>query len=408
MYWVAGQNVFRMNSLLVPTKIGELTTFSGHVGIASNSTQMILVDGAFGWIYTYATGTFVKITDVNFPALPSDVAFLDGYFYVSQGNSNIFRQSKLNDGLVWTPTVQGALTTQPDIIVGFGVLHRRLFIFGQKCTEPWYNAGAATGLTIRRDNNLLLPYGCGAVDSIEVDYGRLFFLASQSNGSNQIMMTTGAVPQKISTWQVESSLQGYDDASDAYGFIYKISGMVFYGLSFTKDNQTWIYTVDTDKWSEAEQTEGKRSIIQTHCYFNKTHFIGSYKDGGVYEFSENIYENDGEQIQRLRITQPFYDQRYRKISIDRVEIDCIRGVGTPSGVDSNPILFLSVSIDGGQTYEVNRSEETGKQGQFRHRCIFRKLGSAYDFVFKIQYYNRTKFSLMGASLCYTVQERMGN
>ncbi len=411
LYWIAGQNVFKMNELLVPTKIGELTTFSGHIGIASNSTQLIIVDGAKGYIYTYATGVFQQITDANFPALPTAAVFLDGLFLVSAGGTNLFYQSQLNNGLNWTygsGPATGALTTQPDIIVGMAVLHRRLFIFGSVCTEVWYNAGATTNLAFRRDNNLLLPYGCGAVDSIQVDYGRLFFLASQSNGTNQVMMTTGSIPQKITPWQLEEALQGYSDASDAYGVIFKISGMVFYVFSVTQDNQTWVYNVDTDRWSEAEEVAGKRSIIQTHVYYNGQHLIGSYKDGGIYNFSDSIYDNDGHQIRRLRITQPFYDPRYRKISIDRIELDCIRGVGTPDGDDEYPEIFMAVSIDGGNSYPVQRKVQTGAQGNFRQRAIFRKLGSAYDFVFMIQYYNRTKFSIMGGSLCYTVQDRMGN
>ncbi len=412
LYWVAGQNIFKMDELLVPVIIGTLTTFSGHIGMAFNSTQMIIVDGAFGYIYTYATNVFQQISDPNAPVMPTDAVFLDGFFIVSQGNSNLFFQSKLNDGTVWTNgslPVTGALTTQPDYIVGLAVLHRRLFIFGNTCTEVWYNAGVTTGaLTFRRDNNLLLPYGCGAIDSIQVDYGRLFFLASQSNGTNQVMMTTGSVPQKITPWQLEEALQGYSDASDAYGVIFKISGMVFYVFSVTQDNQTWVYNVDTDRWSEAEETTGMRSIIQTHVYYNGQHLIGSYKDGGIYNFSDNIYDNDGHQIRRFRITQPFYDPRYRKISIDRIELDCIRGVGTPDGDDEYPEIFMAVSTDGGNSFPVQRKVQTGAQGNFRQRAIFRKLGSAYDFVFMIQYYNRTRFSIMGGSLCYTVQDRMGS
>ena len=402
LYWVAGQNVYTITSLFVPVLIGTLTTFNGPVRIAANqSNQIVFVDGSAGYIYNGTT--FTKITATGFPALPIDVVFIDGFFLVAAANSPLVYQSALNDATAtWPGTFK--LNTAPDIVVGLAVLHRRVFVFGNTITEVWYNAGTAP-VAFGRDNNLLFPYGCGALASIVVDYGRLFFLAAQSNGTNQFMMSTGTVPQRITPWFVESAISDYTDPSDCASVIFKISGSVFFVSSFTTDNQTWVYNADFDNWSEAEQTPDNRHIIQTHAYFQQKHLIGSYNDGNIYNFSDDIYANNGQPIRRLRITNPFYDPRYRKISIDRIELDCVRGYGSPIGPDADPQIFLGVSIDGGNSYQIYRPASLGPQGNFRQRAVYSKLDSAYDFVFKIEFFNMVKFALLGGSIRYTVQER---
>lgn len=401
LYWIAGSNVFSISALFVPSLIGTLTTFSGHVGIAANqNNQVIFVDGAAGYIWNGVA--FTKITGGGFPALPIDVVFIDSFFLVAVANSNLIYQSAANNGNSWVGNF--ALNTAPDTVVALAVLHRRVFVFGETVTEVWYNAGTSP-VAFARDNNLLFPYGCGAIGSVKVDYGRLFFLAAQSNGTNQFMMTTGTTPNRITPWYVESSISNYTDPSDCVGLIFKISGSVFYTASFTTDNQTWVYNADFDNWSEAEETPDNRCIMQTHAYYQQQHLIGSYKDGNIYNFSDTIYSNNGEAIRRLRITNPFYDPRYRKISVDRLELDCVRGYGAPLGPDENPQVFLGVSIDGGNSYQVYRPASVGAQGNFRQRAVYSKLDSAYDFVFKIEFYGMIKFAILGGSIRYTVQER---
>jgi len=403
--FVCGNGVFTMNEALVTAQIGTLTTFSGHVGIAANASgQVIFVDGAFGYIYE--NNVFTKITAPAFPALPVSVVFLDGFFYVAKGNSPTFYQSAPNNGNSWDSMNFASITTKPDIIVAMAVLNRRLFIFGKEITETWYNAGRPT-VAVARDNNLILPYGCACADSVEVDYGLMFFMAAQSGGPNQIMMTDGTEPRKVSNPNMENEISNYIKPSDASANLCKFEGQLFYILSFTTDQHTWVYNFNTggDDWAEAEQLPGTRHIMQAHIYFKNKHYIGSYLDGNIYELSDKYYDNDGTTFRRQRVTPRLYDPRYRKITIDRLEVDCLKGNGSAFGEDEEPLLFLYVSTDGGITFKACLSETTGEIGKYSRRVIFRTLGSAYDFVFKFEYFNRTEFALIGAVIKGTVSDR---
>jgi hypothetical protein len=411
IYWVCGDAIFKVGPSLVASQIGTLTTFAGHVGIAANVNQIIFVDGAYGYIYTKATGVFQRITAAGFPPLPVDVAYLDGFFFVAQGNSPTFFQSAANNGLSWDSQAFASLTTKPDIIVALAVLNRRLFVMGTEITEIWYNAGSSP-VTLQRDNNLVLNYGCASADTVEVDYGYLFFMASQSGGPNQVMMTDGTIPKKISNPNMENEISNYTAPSDAFSTLFKLEGQLFYVLSFTTDQHTWLYNVNGSPmdWAEAEETPDTRHIMQTHAYYNNKHYIGSYKDGKIYELSDKYYDNNGKTMRRQRITPRFYDPRYRKISIDRFEVDCLRGLGTAGLPDCNPddadpVLFLYISIDGGYTFSAKQPVSVGEIGKYRRRVIFTKLGSAYDFVFKLEYYNRSEWALIGSAMRGTIEDR---
>lgn len=108
-YHIIGNKFWRIDETgtsLSPTLINAalpLNTSSGYVGIDANTFQIILVDGVRGYIYDTIDQTFVQITDSNFPAIPLDVCYLDGFFVVINGNTNQFQLSTFNQGLVWGP-----------------------------------------------------------------------------------------------------------------------------------------------------------------------------------------------------------------------------------------------------------------------------------------------------------------
>jgi len=119
IYTVFGQSVFRTTgttSLLITTKIGDLTTSGGYVGVDANTYQVIFVDGEEGHIYDTNAGTFVQITDTSFPASPLDTCYLDGFFVVIHGGTNEFQLSSFNQGMVWGGATEHSATFTANIV----------------------------------------------------------------------------------------------------------------------------------------------------------------------------------------------------------------------------------------------------------------------------------------------------
>jgi len=103
-YLVIGASVFRISSGGAVSLLGTLAnTTTGYVGIDANTFQVIFVDGVDGYIWDTTASTFNAITDTSFPDQPIDVTYLDGFFIVANGNTNEFRLSMFNQGMVWGP-----------------------------------------------------------------------------------------------------------------------------------------------------------------------------------------------------------------------------------------------------------------------------------------------------------------
>jgi hypothetical protein len=72
---------------------------------------------------------------------------------------------------------------------------------------------------------------------------------------------------------------------------------------------------------------------------------------------------------------------------------------------ANPVVFLSISKDGGVTYGYRLSENMGAIGQRTFRTVWRKLGvipRGQGFVVKIEFFNEVPFIVLGAAWAYEV------
>lgn len=122
MFVVIGSSVYRIDQTLTVTEINTapLATVIGYVGIDANNgstdghIQIIFVDGINGYIYDVISSVWTQITDPGFPVKPIDVCYLDGFFVVANGDTNLFQLSQLNEGLIWsqnTVTISAADAT---------------------------------------------------------------------------------------------------------------------------------------------------------------------------------------------------------------------------------------------------------------------------------------------------------
>jgi hypothetical protein len=62
LYVVNGGTLWEISANGTLTSRGTLLTTGGRVDITDNGAQMLIVDGTFGYIYTFATNTLAQIT----------------------------------------------------------------------------------------------------------------------------------------------------------------------------------------------------------------------------------------------------------------------------------------------------------------------------------------------------------
>lgn len=428
MYAVCGSTVYRINGALGATPIGTLTTNTTKISItANNGGQLAISDGVKGYTYTIATGVFQEITAPGFPTPPEDIVFLDGFGVVPTGESTKFKISALNDFTVWDPLDFALIQAYPGQDVGVGIVNRRLYFFKVDSTEVWYNAGQ-TDFPFRADRNLLFNFGCLTRNSIVSDFGYLFWLARDKNGVGSVMMTQGAAPVKVSDESVDNAIANLENPSDLDAWIYKDMGHIFYVISWTTDDITFLYDITSNTWSrlvvqpDSDPLDTKcfnktRFPGSCHAYFNGKHYVGSYCSPIIYEMSRAFATVDGTPLVRRRVCRHFFDQSYRMIQVNSMQLDMEMGLGTvlpvtepwdepESDPNQNPQVYLRISRDGGNVYGNRAPAPIGKVGNKRCRALWRKKGIARDLVAEFSIYAPiAPVILLGGSINYEVLQK---
>jgi len=452
-YHVVGDRVYRQVGIAAPIQIGTLTTTTGYVAISANNAtipEIIIVDGEKGYIYKNdGSIPLTMIVDVNFPGQPIDVTFLDGFFVVANGNTNLFVLSQINDGSNYTPLQQGQINSHPGNIVACRTLHRFLFLFSENYVEIWQNAGAGTNLPFRRNNSYLIEVGTPAIGSVTVGFDMLFFLSQDNDGLGSIIKVTGTNALPVSNIPLDYEMAQFVQdplvgVSDARGILTNENGLIFYRLNFTKANKTYVYdatlsTPEKPLWHEEQTLHGNRHPGQTHLFLNGRNHYGSFDSPIMYHVDDSLLSNDGEAIPRIRIAMPTCPPGYQRIRVDRFQLDLRQGDLTqnvrslelplltedildilteasdilmidsilPPYVDYNiqPVVFLSISKDGGESYGNEIRANMGKIGQRTFRTVWRKLGTTkrgQAFVPRIKFFHQTPFYVLGAAWSYDI------
>jgi hypothetical protein len=402
LYAVVGENFYSLDDNLHFTLEGTLQTEIGYIGVADNGIEMCLVDGAKGYIWNPSTSAFTEISHAGFPTLPTDVSILGSRFVVSKADSNKLHFSAIEDGLTWNALDEFAVTSQPDQVVGLRRLNDRLFIMGNRVTEVWYDAGDPV-LPYRRSD--VLPYGCVSPASISEGFGFLIWLSNTDRGIDSVVLTTGTEPRPVSTKPILNEFERYTQDEDAESFISRNErGHVFYQLSFTTANKTWIFDVTERRWSQLEYDSADRHLARDHAYFNNKHYVIDYKEPHLYELSTKFFTDNGVNIRRRVVGPVLFDPTGRYITLHSVLFDLKQGVGAQNGIESDPKIRLQVSRDGGITYGNELSTPVGKIGEREYRSQFFRLGRSRSYVLRVTYDNDTPFLLMGSSVNIDVQQ----
>ncbi len=341
---------------------------------------------------------------------------------------------------------QGAINSHPGNIVACRTLHRRLFLFSKNYTEVWENAGIGTNLPVRRNNSLLMEVGTPSIGSISTGFDRMFFLSQDRDGLGSVMEVKGTESIPVSNRALDYALAQYASdpdkgVSDARGIMIKENGIIFYRLNFTDANHTYVLNVsmstpDDPKWHEEEVLNGDRHPAQTHVYYEGVNYYGHYSLPILYSVDDSLVTNDGEPIRRVRIGKQMTPEGYNRLRIDRWHLDLLQGqqntyvydefnldaensddILTEDDVNiildqqilvpstQRPVVWLSISKDGGQTYGFSLEALMGKIGERTFRTVWRKLGTTprgQGFVPKVEFFAEIPFVILGAAWDFEV------
>lgn len=415
---VAGANLYEMypdggySSVLgtfpPPFRTAIIAVDNGVSANGVGGDQILMLANGLGYIYNFTTNVFSQITDANFPANAEQATYLDGYFIVSNSTMGIF-VSALYDGLTWPALARAAAVSTPDDIRKPFSSNQQLYLIKDSTTEVWYNNETPTtlGCPFARLSGGVLNFGTSSGRSV-VRCGDTTFLLATTRVQDSpayfgVVSFSGTAMQKVSTQAIDYRISRLTTLSDAVAYSYVAEGHLFYVLTFPTDDITFVYDVAEKEWHERSSfVDGDpgqhRHLSNEYVFFAGKHLVSHFELPNIYEMSSAFFDDAGNPITFTRIAPVIFDPNEDdNIKIFKLVVDAEMGVGT-SGTDHNsdPQAWLSWSNDGGKTWSAEYSASMGKQGEYRKRLVWRRLGSPRNRVFRLRISDAVKVVLLDA------------
>lgn len=433
LYAVVGQSLYSVAYDWTWTLLGTLSDVrTNMVGMADNQTTLVLVDGSgSGYTVTLASSAFAAISDAAFYGSPR-VDFADTYFIFSKPNTAEFYISRSN-AVTFDPLYFATKIGASDLLTTAAVVHREIWLIGQRTTEVWINSGAAA-FPYEIMSGAFVQHGCAAVYSVAQMGDALFWLGEDQQGGRVVLRGQGYQSQRVSTHAIETALAGYSTVSDAIAYTYQQEGHQFYVLTFPTADKTWCLDIVSGQWHERAwlDTEGRehrhRGVSAAYVY--GTNVVQDWETGELYAFDLNVYTDNGDPILRRRGFphmginggRVYYRQFLADVEVGRDDNSTLGGLdGTilgpdvvadtglgPDvipvflGVDGGAIgiepskLYLRYSDTRGESWSNPIEDDFGATGDFLKCVQFQRLGMARDRVFELFWSAPVRTALNGA------------
>lgn len=365
---------------------------------------------------THTNVSFSYSSTVNVTA--TNGTYLDGYLIITRPPSGTvtnrqFNISGLNDFLSWDQLDFDIKSGYPDQLVSVLADHQELWLFGAETIEIWRDTGNAD-FPFQRDPSAVIHFGCGAPWSPIGINGKVAWIDVDSRGAAVAYISTGFVPQRVSTSAVEEAWRSCGfPMKFATSFQYFHNGHYFWVITLA-GTRTWVYDSNTQIWHERAYLVGgvynddsnlSSAKYGTHTFIPEwdsegRHIVGSWSDGKLYYLTEDAdgsgnYADAGDPIYRER-TCPHIVVEHKNIFMHRFEVYMDTGSGIGGTVQ--PTVQLSISRNGDIPFGNSMTLNADIRSDPPPRVIFRQLGKARDFVARFAVTGKSKYSAYDAYL----------
>lgn len=380
-YAVQRGSLWEVNSSGTKTLRGTLDTITGRVDMAYNGTLILITTGTSGYTYNVGTTAFAIVSDADFPDAAKTVTWLDGNFIVDQGSGDEFQISP--NGTGWDALDFATAESNPDGLVRVFADNGELILFGAQTTEFWGTVGSAD-FPFAPIKGATQEFGLAARWSVCQFNSGVAALMTNSGGEVQVVFIQGYVPKPISSQELDSIINRYATVSDASFFAYNLGGHPMLQCAFPSAGKTWLYDASSGLWSELQYgTQGARARGEMGLNYAGKTIVADYEFGNVYNIAPDTYTDNGETIIREIVSRHIFNGN-KRVPINQLYVDMEVGVGLATDQGSDPQIMLQVSKDNGATWGTELWTTLGAMGRYLTRVVWRRLGLARDWTFKLR------------------------
>ena len=393
LYEIAANGAVTNRGTLAVTPTQDI---DGRVAMANNGTQLMIVTGAYAYIYNSVTHVFTDITaSLPFSESVDSVCFLNSYFIINRGGTGQFYLSDPYNGLVWPALAFATAESNPDNLMAVAADKGNLCLLGTSTIELWTGISDPT-VPFTKINAAPSDGGLAARWSLSRGNGLLTGLFRNKQGALAVCMLDGYTLVAISGPNMDYIFNNYTTPTDAVAFGYTLNGRKFYQITFQAAQKTWLYDYESTAWTQLKSWGIDRHIGDLGVSFDTKFIVSDYASGQLYVLSVDARTDNGLPIERELTSNHVYSVSRNIMTIRRLRVDMEGGVGLISGQGDSPSIMLQISRDGGHTWGNEMWTKIGKIGEFTHRAEWRRLGRSRDWVFKLRITDPVKIVIIQA------------
>lgn len=390
---VSGTELFRVDSELSPTKIGDLpgigrVDIAGTTNTADENLILLVRDG----ILYYCDGSTVATISVPDNQAVSSVATLNGYFIFSIKNTQKFYWLKPGS-LVVDPLNFASAERIPDPIISVNVVSDEVWFLGLSGPEVWTPTGDSNA-PFQRVSGRVYKEGCHSRDAVVATAIDGLPALIWVTDTKAVVKAQGA-PSKVSNESVEEILKTSDELS---GWLFRFNRHDFYLIN--SPLFTLAYDITADIWAKWDTYELPYWVAQSGIQTKSTVYTGDAYSNKIYRLEEGVGDDN---LPVIREVSGFLPASGRPVKVGEV-IAYVNSGWSPS-YDVVPSLELRWSDDLGATWSDYVSASLGERGDYQRTVAYRSLGLLRNagriFEFRIADFVRFRIDAC------TMNERLG-
>lgn len=306
---------------------------------------------------------------------PNSVEYFSGYFVFTHPNGYVTASDLQN------PNIPGGSYAKTeyaaDRLYRAKAMQSVLLLMGDRSIEVWVDV-ATSPFPFQRQTALdvgLFSTHAVAGGSAEWERG-VFFVASDYT----VRHMEGLVPKIISNDDVSFDIYKCRHEPEAlFTQVYTFEQQAVFSITCMHsehESWTWEYNTSTGAWHRRD-SYGLASWRGTSAVFYEGRW--SCQDlmyGRIFEIMQEVFEEDDERL-RYRCESGPIKAFPASIRLPAIEIDCTVGLGktrVPSPFETQPVVMISWSHDGGATWSRPVARSMGEVGRYSQKVQVNNLG----------------------------------
>lgn len=400
LYQVKGTSLYEIDKLGNHTLRGSVPGV-GRAIIADDGINMFIVSDLKVWQYSTDTNSVTEVTDPNITGAKSVDFFNSQFIYTKDKFSTV---SDVGNGATASGLNIIGEETLPDDLVRDYVFDEVIYRCGVRSIVGWYNSGVGNP-PIDKLQGRIFSVGLAAINSIAHTDQAVYWLGDDF----AVYRSSSGAEQRISTDAISNEIQKYSDVSDAIGNTFTFEGQNFYSITFPLGGKTFVIneTLGDEGWFDL--SSGVNSPLQSSKYQGSSvisaygkNYVADANNGNVYELDFDTFTNNGEPLQRIRVTQgasgDLLGAKGKRVQMSCLKLIMETGVGLIEGQGDNPRIMIEYSDDGGRTWSGGYWPRVGRLGEFTLQVEWFDLGSFYERIFRISTTDPVNYSVYSGTI----------